>query len=171
MGQFSFFAMFMVRPHIATVMLIAYIVYFIINSKIHVVLKLLTLPIIAFGILLSISFVQQYIGLDDANIDSLDSYVQTRQSYGQDTGSGSYVDISSMSYPMKMFTYSFRPLPFKAHSLVAFISSLENTILLLVFIYIVFKLKFNLKPFVENRSLWLFTYVLFSLEHTCDDYN
>lgn len=154
---FSFFAMFMVRPHVAAVILISYIIYFIINSKIHFILKLLTLPVIAFGMLLSVSFVQQYIGLDDANIESLDSYVQTRQSYGQDTGS--YVDISSMSYPMKMFTYSFRPLPFEAHSAVALISSLENTILLLLFIYIIFKSKFNLKPFIENRNLWLFTYV------------
>lgn len=153
----SFFFMFMVRPHIASMMLISYMIYFIIQAKIHLLFKVLTLPVIAAGLVLSIGFVQQYIGLEDDSLGSIGDYVEGRQ--GSNQGGGSSLDIASMSYPMQMFTYVFRPLPFEARSLVSLISSIENTILLLLFIYIIYKLKFNLKSFVHDNNLWLFTYV------------
>ncbi|WP_227514278.1 hypothetical protein [Psychrobacter urativorans] len=153
----SFFFMFMVRPHIAFMMLISYIVYFIIKAKINLVFKLLTLPVIAIGLVVSLSFVQQYVGLEDASLGDVGDYVDGRQNVNQ--GGGSSVDIASMSYPMQMFTYVFRPLPFEAHSAVALFSSIENTIILFLFIYIVYKSKFNFRSFIYNENLWLFTYV------------
>ena len=149
--------MFMIRPHIALMMLISYVFYFIVRAKIHIIFKLLTLPIIFLGVFLSINIVQDYVGLEDASLGGVGSYVDQRQSYNQ--GGGSSLDIASMSYPMKMFTYIFRPLPFEAHSAVALVTSLENTILLLLFIYIVFKTKFNFRSFVQDKNLWLFTYI------------
>ena len=153
----SFFAMFMVRPHIAAAMGASYVIYFIIQSKVHLVFKVLTLPIIFFGIFLSISFVQQYIGLDEASLSSVTGYIDDRQ--GSNLEGGSSLDIASMSYPMQIFTYVFRPLPFEAHNVVSLISSLENIILLFLFLYILFKSKFNLRSFIQGKNLWLFTYV------------
>lgn len=153
----AFFLMFMVRPHIALLILVSYIIYFIIKAKIHIVFKISTLPIIAIAVFLSIGFVQQYVGLEDSSLDSMSEYIDKRQ--GSNLGGGSSLDIASMSYPMQMFTYVFRPLPFEAHSAVALVTSLENTILLFLFIYILFKSKFNLRPFIQDKNLWLFTYV------------
>ena len=153
----AFFAMFMVRPHIAFIILVSYIIYFIIKSKVHFVFKLFILPIIGIGVFLSVGFVQQYVGLEEASLDSVGSYVDGRQ--GVNSQGGSSLDIASMSYPMQMFTYVFRPLPFEASSAVALVTSLENTILLFLFIYILFKSKFNFRPFVQGKNLWLFTYV------------
>lgn len=153
----AFFAMFMVRPHIAFIILVSYIIYFIIKSKVHFVFKLFILPIIGIGVFLSVGFVQQYVGLEEASLDSVGSYVDGRQ--GVNSQGGSSLDIASMSYPMQMFTYVFRPLPFEASSAVALVTSLENTILLFLFIYILFKSKFNFRPFIHDKNLWLFTYV------------
>lgn len=152
----SFFSMFMVRPHVAAMLLISYVVYFIVKSKTHIILKALALPAIAAGLFLSLGFVQQYVGLEEASFDSVSSYVDSRQAVNQDGGSS--LDIASMSYPMQMFTYIFRPLPFEAHSAVALISSLENIALLLVFIYIFIKSKSSFKTFFKNENLWLFMY-------------
>ncbi|MGE6392582.1 hypothetical protein ACQKCX_05565 [Psychrobacter pacificensis] len=153
----AFFAMFMVRPHIAFIISVSYIIYFIIRSKVHFIFKMFILPVIGIGVFLSVGFVQQYVGLDEASLDSVNSYIDQRQGYNQRGGSS--LDIASMSYPMQMFTYIFRPLPFEASSAVSLVTSLENTILLLLFIYILFKSKFNLRPFVQDKNLWLFTYV------------
>lgn len=153
----AFLVMFMVRPHIAFIMLVSFIVFFISKSKAHVITKALTLPIVISGSVIALQFVQQYVGLDDASLDSLDSYVDKRQSYN--LGGGSSLDIASMSYPMQMLTYVFRPLPFEAHSVVALVTSIENTILLLLFIYITLKSKFNFRPFINDKNLWLFIYV------------
>lgn len=84
-------------------------------------------------------------------------YIDKRESVSQ-TG-GLAVDISSMSYPMKIFTYIFRPLPFEAHSLTVLISSIENTLLLFAFAYIIIKIRLKLKPFIEDKNMWLFAYL------------
>jgi len=152
----AFFTMFMVRPHIAAVMLISSVIFFILKAKINPVFKLISLPAIAAGILLSLGFVQQYVGLEESSVDSLNDYVSDRQ--GRNSQGGSSIDIKSMSYPMQMFTYIFRPLPFDAHSAMALVTSFENTILLLMFLIILFKNKMNLKGFVEEKNAWLLIY-------------
>lgn len=63
-----------------------------------------------------------------------------------------------MSYPMQMFTYLFRPLPFDAHSALALFTSIENTILLALFLYVLFKNKFRLHSFIEGKNAWLLIY-------------
>lgn len=152
----SFFLIFMVRPHIAAMMLISYVIYFIIQARVPAVFKLILLPIIGAGLFLSIGFVQTYVGLEDASIDGVSSYIDKRQGYNQ--GGGSSLDISSMSYPMQMFTYIFRPLPFDVNNIVSLVTSLENTVLLFLFVYILLKIKFKLKTLLQGKHLWLFTY-------------
>ncbi|MCX0346045.1 hypothetical protein NVV27_09935 [Acinetobacter radioresistens] len=153
---FSFFLMFMVRPHIALMMIVSFILYFIIKSKVHILFKIMTLPIIVAGIIFSSGFVQQYVGLEEVSIDSVNDYVDQRQGYNQSGGSS--IDLQSMSYPMQIFTYIFRPLPFEAHSTLALFTSIENTILLFLFIYILFISKFRLYSFVEGKNTWLLIY-------------
>lgn len=154
----SFFSMFIVRPHIALMMIISFVIYFIIRSRVHLLFKLITLPVILAGLIFSSSFVQQYVGLEEASIDSISSYVDDRQNSNQ--GGGSSIDLQSMSYPMQMFTYVFRPLPFDAHSALALFTSIENTILLILFFYVLFKNKFKLHAFVEGKHTWLLIYAL-----------
>lgn len=153
----SFFFMFMVRPHIALMMIVSFVIYFIFRSKIHLLAKLIILPVIIAGVVVSSGFVQQYVGLDEASLDSVSGYVDSRQNYNQ--GGGSSIDLQSMSYPMQMFTYLFRPLPFDAHSALALFTSIENTILLILFLYVLFKNKFKLYAFVEGKHAWLLIYV------------
>ena len=59
---------------------------------------------------------------------------------------------------MQMFTYVFRPLPFDANSVLALFTSFENTILLFLFIYIIYKSKFKFGTFVEGKHTWLLMY-------------
>lgn len=157
LATISFIIMFMVRPHIASIMLVSYVIYFIIQSKVHSIFKLFFLPLIGIGIFLSVGFVQEYIGLEEASLNSIAGYIDERQN--SNLGGGSSLDIASMSYPMQMFTYVFRPLPFEAHNIVSFITAFENTALLLLFLYISVKIRFDFKVFVQGKLLWLFTYV------------
>lgn len=156
----AFLSMFMVRPHVAFMMLVSYVIFFIVRSRTPFAFKLLTLPMIIGGVVLSLGFIQQYVGLQDASLSGLGSYVGQRQEYNLEGGSS--VDIASMSFPMQLFTYIFRPLPFEAHSAVALLTSLENTVFLLLFIYILCKTKFKLSYYVEGKNLWLFLYAFFT---------
>lgn len=152
----AFFFMFMVRPHVAFMMLVSYIIYFIIQSRIHLLFKFLILPVIFAGVFMSLGFVQQYVGLEDTSLNSVSDYVDSRQD--SNLGGGSSIDINSMSYPMQMFTYIFRPLPFEAHSALTLFTSIENIILLFLFLYIIYKSKFKFGTFVEGKHTWLLMY-------------
>lgn len=154
----AFFAMFMVRPHVGALILASYVIYFIIRARVHILFKMITIPAIFAGLMLSITFVEQYIGLDESSANGYMDYIDKRESVSQ-TGR-SAVDISSMSYPMKMFTYIFRPLPFEAYSVTALVNSIENTLLLFAFVYIIIKIRFKLRPFIQDKNMWLFAYLM-----------
>lgn len=154
----SLSTMFMVRPHIAFVMLISFVAYFIIQSNVHILLKLTTLPIIGAIVLASLSYVQEYTGLEDASIEGVTDYYDSRSHLNMDGGSS--INTSNMPLLIKMFSYIFRPFPFEAHSLIAFIASIENSILFLTFAYIVYKAKSSFNLIVKNENLWLILYTI-----------
>ena len=83
--------------------------------------------------LLIVPFALDYAGVQNVSVQGLVSYIEQRQSYNWKGYSGG-IDISSMSLPMQMFTYLFRPLPFEAHSISAFMASVDNILLLYLFI-------------------------------------
>ncbi|WLP95227.1 hypothetical protein [Psychrobacter sp. M13] len=154
----SFFIMFMVRPHVAFAMLVSFVVYFIIQSKAHILFKASTLPIISIFAVVSLNFVQEYAGLDEASLDGIGDYYESRSGFNMQGGSS--IDTSSMILPVKMFSYIFRPFPFEAHSLIAFIASIENSLLLITITYIVYKAKGSFTVIIKNENLWLLLYVI-----------
>ena len=108
----------------------------------------------------------QYAGVDQVtSVELLQDFIDKRQGYNQ-MGGGS-IDISSMSIFLKMFTYSFRPLPYEAFSLLSFISSIDNLILLVFFILSIFSVifskgkKFSLSLSHPTENRWFL--LIFSL--------
>lgn len=129
---FSIVSMLVVRPHIAGIMLVALSLSFVFQKKMHLGKRLGLLLVSCIAVSAAIPFALNYAGLNILNsADDIEAYVQQRQDYNQDGGGG--VDISSMSLPMQLATYVFRPLPFEAHSITSFAASLDNLILMLVF--------------------------------------
>lgn len=156
----SILLMFMVRPHIALMFVVSSLLFYIIRARVHLFFKFMTFPFLLIAFMIVLQYVKQYTGLESLNLEDIDGYIENRQSYNLEGGSS--IDISSMSYPMQVFTYIFRPLPFEAHSILAFLISLENVILLFLFLYISVKIKFNFKLFFKKRNLWLFLYIVFT---------
>lgn len=154
----SFFLIFMVRPHIALSTLVAYLIYMLVISRVNIFIKSFVISIVLVGVYLSSGFIKDYVGLDDASISGVSDYVDYRQGLNQ--AGGSSFDLASLSYPMQMFTYIFRPLPFDAHNALSLFTSIENTILLFLFCFILYKSRF--KSFFEGRNLWLFSYAFLS---------
>lgn len=154
---FSIFSMFMVRPHMGAALAIAFILSLLFDKKISVYSKIffgtLSISATAFIIPLMIS----YIGLSEANnLSDVDQYVDKRQN--SNLSGGSSLDISSMSLPMQMITYLFRPLPFEAHSFLALIASLDNVILLGLAImgFTAYLKKYKASIFSNRMFLWIY---------------
>lgn len=150
--------LFMIRPHIALAVQLSFIIYFIIQSKSHIILKVVSLPFIIGASAIALSFVQEYVGVDEVSVEGVEDYFDGRKHLNMDGGSS--IDTSSMILPVKMFSYIFRPFPFEAHSLIAFIASIENSIIFLSFVYIAYKARGSFNTIFKNENLWLFLYTI-----------
>ncbi len=130
---FAIVTMAMVRPHIAGIFVISLALAFIFDKKIRLHSRLLLLILSSMAIAIIIPFAIRYVGLENASQgnDVLD-YIEKRQSYNQKGGGG--IDISSMSLPVQLFTFEFRPLPFEAHSISQLFAAIDNSFLLILFL-------------------------------------
>lgn len=153
--------MLLPRPHIAGFMIIAFSATFIFARKTSLGQRLFfggaALAICA----ILIPFALKYAGLQEgAGASEVIEYIDYRQNLNQ--AGGSSLDISGMSPPMQLFTYLFRPLPFEAHSIFALASSLDNLVLLLLFVFGAHGIIKNRRNKVAESRMFLWTYALLS---------
>lgn len=152
------FLMLIVRPHMAGVMIMALAGSQIIQPKIPFAQRVIMggAAIAAAAVMIPVALDYTGVG-SDASAEQVISYLEERQQLNQEGGSS--IDIASMSLPMQLFTYLFRPLPNEAHSLLALASSMDNVILLLLFIVAISK---SFKPRRQAATgnhafLWMFS--------------
>lgn len=149
--------MLVVRPHMAGMIVIALAASIMFDPKTNFIKRFLLGCIALVGTAVMVPFALQYAGVSDpSSAEALMEYVETRQSYNMDGGGG--VDISSMSLPMQLFTYMFRPLIFEAHSVTALAAALDNLVLLYLFIVGGYALVMKkARKFTENRKfMWVY---------------
>lgn len=157
----SIIVMFVVRPHVAGFMVIALAASLVIHARISLLQRLILGVISVSAAAVVIPFALQYAGLNEsADAEAVLAYIEGRQFVN--SGGGSSIDIASMSLPMKMFTYLFRPLPFEVGSIFQFAASLDNVILLFLFFVGGFAmLKGRKSQLGENRIyLWVFSLLM-----------
>jgi hypothetical protein len=150
----AFVCMFLVRPHIAAIMVFAF-AFSLLLTKISTLKRIFFIIISLIAITKVLPIVFQYLMLDQA--DSLQSYIDVRQGYNMSGGAS--LDIRSLSIFNKIFTHGFRPLPYEAHNFLSFMSSIDNMLLLIVFSLSLFsalflkgkKFSLNLSHPKENR--------------------
>jgi len=144
------FCMFLIRPHIAAVVLLSLSLVIISGKDVKFFYKIIISSFLVTISYFAISFVIKYVGLESVqNINEVSQYVEKRQSYNQDGGGG--IDISSMNIIEQVFTYLFRPLPFEAHSLSSLLASFDNLFLLFLFILFV-------RAYIRNKPFKLINY-------------
>lgn len=159
---FAITSMFIVRPHIAAVLLIAFIFSLVFDNRVKIYSKIFFGIFSLSGAAVILPIMLNYIGLSEADdLSDVDSYVDKRQS--SNLSGGSSVDIASMSLPMQIITYLFRPLPFEAHTLFALIASFDNVILLILAIIGLFSYFKKNKPSIESNRIFLWVYFLICL--------
>lgn len=123
--------MLVARPHMAAILLMALSSTMIISGRGSVMTRglliLATIPTTAYTLLVA----QTYVGLENRlSAASIDGFFEERQGYNTEGGLG--IDIASMSMPVRMFTYLYRPLFIDGGGLLGLIISIESSILLLL---------------------------------------
>lgn len=157
---FSIVVMFLVRPHIGFILFFAFAISLIFDKNINVYSKIFLSSLSISVLIAVIPLILKFINLDGGVAD-VNAFVDKRQSYNLEGGSS--VDISSMILPMQMLTYLFRPLPFEANSLFSLLASIDNIILIILFILGIFSILKRERPSVESNRIFLWIYFYLSL--------
>jgi len=155
---FSVCIMLLVRPHMAGIMLLALSLSLVFKSQLRLALRVLIAIIALFLFVALFPFLLDYVGLSQgADLSDIENYIERRQSYNTEGGGG--IDIASMNFPMQIFTYLFRPLPFEAHSVFALAASLDNILLLFIVVCGVLGMMRGRRPNLpaDRFFMWFYT--------------
>tara|TARA_R110002020_G_scaffold29239_1_gene92367 strand:+ start:34247 stop:35431 length:1185 start_codon:yes stop_codon:yes gene_type:complete len=150
--------MLMVRPHMAGIMVMGLALAILFDPNVSV-LKRLVYGLCAIGVAsILVPFALQYAGVGDTvSVGALNEYIDKRQTYNMEGGTG--VDISSMSLPMQLFTYMFRPTFLEVNSIFSLAAALDNAILLYLFVVGGWAL-FKSRVRTSGNRVFMWAYVL-----------
>lgn len=155
---FAVVLMLIVRPHMAALLVVALCVSIGTRSGVAIEQRLLVGVVALGAAAVLVPFAAGYAGLTGVGVNELAEYIDERQGYNLEGGGG--VDISSMSFPAKLFTYLFRPLPFEARNLTSLMASLDNFVLLLLVVAGALGLwrgrRVAIDGSVDSRFLWVY---------------
>ncbi|WP_405420691.1 hypothetical protein [Marinobacter flavimaris] len=156
---FAIGAMFMVRPHMAGIMVMAIAISALMDSNASVIRKVLVGIFATSVAAVLVPFALEYAGIGAVvGVESLTEYIDKRQTYNMEGGGG--VDIASMSLPMQLFTYLFRPVLFEARSVFALAAAVDNLILLGLFIFGGIALLRGRKTVLDENRVFMWAYAL-----------
>lgn len=125
---FSVICLYHVRPHMAFIVLLSTAFMLFIDGKLHFSYKLVFFVLAAAGFATIYEEVLVFLKVDELSTENVENLFNTSSenlSYGK-----SFVDMSGYPYPLKLFTFWYRPLFFDAHNISSFINSIENFIAL-----------------------------------------
>lgn len=155
---------FIVRPHVAVILLGAIALARLWSHGTALPWRIFGSLAVLAVFAVALPFTMEYVKLSSLDPEFVSLYIQKRQSYNLLGGTG--VDIGSYSFPLKVFTYLYRPLFFDAASLFGIVVSLENLILFLGSIML-FSSHFYKVLKLHTKSFFIRTNFFFFLFSTC----
>jgi hypothetical protein len=115
-----------VRPHIAGLMLIGILAGVLVTPNLRAITRLAITAAAAVATFFAVPLAMVYAGT--TRFSTLAEYVSDRQ--GKNTMGGSSVDITGMNPVMRLFTFTYRPLPREASGADQLAASIENVLLI-----------------------------------------
>lgn len=149
---------YLIRPHITLFLVVSFGLAYIFGGKVSAGKRIFfSMILIGVGIAI-LPTVMEFAKIEEATVESFDEFSERKVDVLSRAHTGSSLDISSYPFPLKVFTFLFRPLFFDINGIPAVVASFEN-LLLLILSYIVvfknnFKSTFTNAPFVIKGMLF-----------------
>lgn len=129
---FALVLSYFLRPHITLFLIMSFGIAFTFAGNIKAYKKTIIIGIFLVGFIIIFNPLMSFLNIEQLDTETLDSYASSSaESLSRDT-TGSRVDISGYPFPLKVFTFLYRPLFFDASGILGLVASLENLILLLL---------------------------------------
>tara|TARA_R110002074_G_scaffold14788_2_gene51306 strand:+ start:79763 stop:80962 length:1200 start_codon:yes stop_codon:yes gene_type:complete len=132
----SIFIAILIRPHIMLFLVAAFGAAYLFDGYLKNYQKIFIFLLFIAAFASMFNYVVEFIRLESLDITTIEQYANTKASKLNQADSGSGIDISGYPFPLKVFTFLYRPLFFDINGVLAVVASFENLILLLLTIKI-----------------------------------
>ena len=123
-----------IRPHITLFLMVGFGLAYVFGGKVSPFQRFLFSAImIGIGIAILPS-VMEFAKIEEASAEGFDKFATGKAEVLSRASAGSGIDISSYPFPLKVLTFWFRPFFFDVRNINGLIASLENLVLVIVFI-------------------------------------
>jgi hypothetical protein len=133
----------LIRPHITLFLLVAFGIGYLLDGRLKVYQKVLIFLVFVIGMYTIFDYVVQTIQLESLEISSIEEFTNTRVSNLSEARTGSGVDTTTYPIPLKIFTFLYRPLFFDINGVMAILASIENFILLIFTVFVLYNRPFR----------------------------
>ncbi len=140
------------RPHIAVFLILSFGIGALSHNSLKMYQKVFFIAVIIAAFLLFFDNITSYLRIESFNLDTISNYSEDKATKLSRDYTGSRIDISSYPFPLKVFTFLYRPFFFDINGPLAVVASIENLILLLLSIKFII-----LNPFRLFRAADFFT--------------
>jgi hypothetical protein len=120
-----------IRPHVAAITMLASMAGFVMANDVPRFVRMLMIPLAGVGLVVTLVVSGSQLGLDFSSAGSVTEFIEYQQGMATELGSGR--DITSLPFPLKVFTLLFRPLFLDASGVMGLVASAENVVFLFVF--------------------------------------
>ncbi len=148
-----------IRPHITLFLIIAFGLAYTMDGRLKGYQKLLIGAVFVVSFASIFNYVLDFVQLESLETTEIESYTAKKAANLNQADSSSGLDISGYPYPLKVFTFLYRPLFFDVNGVLAILASVENLILL-IFTFQLFRNRpirsFRKAPFLLKGSLLFF---------------
>ncbi|MFC4164397.1 hypothetical protein ACFOWU_12085 [Epilithonimonas zeae] len=123
-----------IRPHILLFLMVGFGLAYVFGGKVSPFQRFLfSAVMIGVGIAILPS-VMEFAKIEEASAEGFDKFATGKAAVLSRGSTGSAIDISSYPFPLKILTFWFRPFFFDVRNINGLIASLENLVLVIVFI-------------------------------------
>lgn len=123
-----------IRPHITLFLMVGFGLAYVMGGKVSPFQRFLFSAImIGIGIAI-LPNVMQFAKIEEASAEGFDKFATSKAAVLSRASSSSAIDVSAYPFPLKVLTFWFRPLFFDARNINGLIASLENLVLVIIFI-------------------------------------
>ena len=150
-----------IRPHIMLFLLVAFGISFALDKRLNVTKKIAIYIIFLGGMVAMYSYVMQFIELENLDAETITNYSDTRASSLSRARTDSSVNTLSYPFPLKVFTFLYRPLFIVNLGFLGLVASFENLLLILFTIKIILNKPF--KAFKQAHFLLKAIFIFFLL--------
>ncbi|NND64070.1 MAG: hypothetical protein HKN48_12840 [Flavobacteriaceae bacterium] len=127
-----------IRPHITMFLIIAFGLAYTMDGRLKGYQKLFIGAIFIASFASIFNYVMDFVQLESLETTTIENYTAKKAANLNQADSSTGLDISGYPYPLKVFTFLYRPLFFDINSVLAILASIENLILLL-FTFLIFR--------------------------------